>query len=79
MNLTVGTVTAVAVPVPGDAPAVVQNLGPGIVYVDGNSAVTTATGLKILVGATVTINSPSSIGALYVISDTTATSVRYLG
>jgi hypothetical protein len=79
MKIVVGTVTPVLLPVgePSDS-VLIQNLGTGIVYVDGNSAVTTATGVKIVSGATLIISGPNSVGALYLISDTAATDVRYL-
>lgn len=77
--LTVG-VAAVLLPVDGQLQPWVQNLGPGIVYLDNTSAVTTATGLKLVVGAI--FNFTESIqehgGAVYLISDTAATNVRYM-
>lgn len=76
-NLVVGTTTPVLIPVT-DAPTRIQNLGAGIVYVDGSSAVTTATGIKVAVNETIIIDKAKSFGGLYVISDTTATNVRYL-
>jgi hypothetical protein len=77
--LTVG-VTAVMLPVDGQLQPWVQNLGPGIVYLDNTSTVTTTTGLKLIVGAI--FNFTESIqehgGAAYLISDTPATNVRYM-
>ena len=75
-NLVVGTSTPVKIPTASDKDAVVQNLGVGIVYVDGSATVTTGTGIKLIVGATQTF--PAGYGTLYVISDTTATNVRYV-
>ena len=79
MNIVVGTVTPVLLPV-GEASGTVfiQNLGSGNLYVDGNPAVTTATGVKIAAGASLIIPGPDSIGQPYLISDTAATDVRYL-
>lgn len=77
-NLVVGTVTPVKIPVDSNSPAVIQNLGAGIVYVDGSPTVSTSTGLKVGVGVMVTIDSPNDVGLLYVISDTANTNVRYL-
>ena len=79
MNIVVGTVTPVRLPVTEPSTSVlIQNLGTGIVYVDGDPAVTTSTGVKIAAGTNLTIVGPDDIGALYLISDTAATDVRYL-
>jgi hypothetical protein len=50
MQVTVGT-TAVEVPIKVSATPVIQNLGPGVLYLDTDETVTTATGLKIDVGS----------------------------
>jgi hypothetical protein len=79
MNIVVGTVTPVLLPVAEGATSVlIQNLGTGNLYVDGNPAVTTSTGVKIAAGTSLTIVGPDFIGAPYLISDTAATDVRYL-
>ena len=79
MNVVVGTVTPVRLPVDASSPTLIQNLGAGIIYVDGDPAVTTSTGVKIGVGIIVTVpTGPDSLGALYAISDTAATNVRIL-
>lgn len=79
MKIVVGTATPVLLPVvEPSASVLIQNLGTGIVYVDGDPAVTTATGVKIAAGTTLTVVGPDSVGALYLISDTAATDVRYL-
>jgi len=70
-------VTPVKIPVT-DAPTVIQNLGAGIIYVDGSPTVATTTGIKIAVAASLVIENASAFGALYVISDTASTNVRYL-
>ena len=79
MNIVVGTVTPVALPVSEPSTSVlIQNLGTGNLYVDGNSAVTTSTGVKIATGTSLTIIGPDDLGELFLISDTAATDVRYL-
>jgi len=79
MKIVVGTVTPVLLPVvEPSASVLIQNLGTGIVYVDGDPAVTTVTGVKIAAGTSLTVVGPDSVGALYLISDTAATDVRYL-
>lgn len=79
MNIVVGTVTPVLLPVVEPSSSVlIQNLGIGIVYVDGSPTVTIATGVKIAAGTSITIVGPDAVGALYLISDTAATDVRYL-
>jgi hypothetical protein len=78
MNIVVG-VTPVLLPVvEPSASVLIQNLGTGIVYVDGDPAVTTTTGVKIAAGTSITVVGPDDVGALYLISDTAATDVRYL-
>jgi hypothetical protein len=79
MNIVVGTVTPVLLPVAEPSASVlIQNLGTGNLYVDGNPVVTTATGVKIAAGTSLTVIGPDDVGALYLISDTAATDVRYL-
>ena len=79
MNIVVGTVTPVLLPVvEPSASVLIQNLGTGNLYVDGNPVVTTATGVKIAAGTSLTVIGPDDVGALYLISDTAATDVRYL-
>jgi hypothetical protein len=79
VKVVVGTVTPVLLPVAEPSSTVtIQNLGTGVVYVDGDSGVTTGTGMKIPVGTSLTISGPDSLGSLYLISDIAATDVRYL-
>jgi hypothetical protein len=79
MNIVVGTVTPVLLPLAElNASVLIQNLGTGNLYVDNKPAVTTSTGVKIATGTSVTVPSPDNVGALYLISDTAATDVRYL-
>jgi hypothetical protein len=79
VNIVVGTVTPVLLPVKEASGSVlIQNLGTGSLYVDGNPAVTTSTGVKIATGTSLTVSSPDNVGALYLISDTASTDVRYL-
>jgi len=79
VKLTVGTVTPVLVPVPeGSDSVLIQNLGTGSIYVDGNSAVTTATGVKIATGTNLVVSSPNNVGELFLISDAASTDVRYV-
>jgi hypothetical protein len=79
MKLTVGTVTPVLIPVPeGSDSVLIQNLGTGNVYVDGNPAVTTATGVKIAAAANLVVSSPNNVGELFLISDAASTDVRYI-
>jgi hypothetical protein len=79
MKVVVGTVTPVLLPVVEPSSTVtIQNLGTGVVYVDGDPGVTTGTGMKIPVGTSLTISGPDSLGSLYLISDIAATDVRYL-
>lgn len=78
MKIVVGTTPVLLPVVEPSSTVLIQNLGTGIVYVDGDPAVTTATGVKIAAATTLTISGPDSVGALYLISDTAATDVRYL-
>jgi hypothetical protein len=79
MKIVVGTVTPVLLPVAeASSTVLIQNLGTGIVYVDGDPGVTTATGVKITAGTSITISGPDSLGSLFLVSDTAATDVRYL-
>lgn len=79
MKVVVGTSVAVLLPLAeGSGQVLIQNLGTGIVYVDGDSTVTVGTGVKIPVGTSLVVAGPQSLGSLYVISDIAATDVRYL-
>ena len=79
MKIVVGTVTPVLLPVVEPSSTVlIQNLGTGNLYVDGDSAVATTTGVKIAAGASLTISGPDSLGELFLISDAASTDVRYL-
>lgn len=75
-KVTVGT-TPVQLPVDvGETPAI-QNLGPGVVYLDTRSNVATGTGLQIPVNTT--YEWPKDITkAVYAVADTANTDVRVL-
>lgn len=78
MQLTVGT-AAVPVPYDSDSRLSLQNLGPGILYIDTQATVTAATGVQIAVGGG--YESPvvgDRGGKFYLISDTANTDVRYM-
>lgn len=78
-QITVGT-TAVALTFSGRQQPVIQNLGPGIVEVDRDPALTFGTGIQIAVGAAYEF--PGALGGssdpdpVYIISDTIDTDVR---
>lgn len=78
-NIVVGT-AAVAVPYAGDNILVIQNLGPGALYVDAAATVTSTTGLKLAVNAVYEfprqLNKGS--GEVWVIADAASTDVRIL-
>jgi len=79
VKIVVGTVTPVLLPVAeASSTVLIQNLGTGNLYVDGDPAVTTATGVKIAAAASLTISGPDSLGSLFLISDAASTDVRYL-
>lgn len=78
MQITVGT-SAVPIPYDGDSRLSLQNLGPGILYIDTKATVTSANGLKIAVGGG--YESPvvgDRGGKFYVVADTVGTDVRYM-
>lgn len=75
-NQTVGT-TAVALAVAAGKTPVVQNLGPGVIYLDFVSNVSASTGFEVAVDASFTF--PRDLdGTCYVISSQAATDVRIL-
>lgn len=78
---TVGT-SAVQVNPEAVAIPVIQNLGPGIVYIGRTSGVTTSNGMQIPVGAVyewpVAIGAGGSSPDVYAIADTAGTNVRVL-
>ena len=79
MNIVVGTTPIVLLPVTeGASTVLIQNLGSGALYVDGNHAVTTATGVKIPANTSLTIPGPDIIGSIYLVADAASTDVRYL-
>ena len=79
--LTVGTSVAVQVSLRGAHQPIIQNLGPGTVYVEDEANVSTATGLQIPVG--VAYEFPRAFDTsrdrtLYLISSQAATDVRVM-
>ena len=78
-NIVVG-IAAVEVTYDPENILAIQNLGPGIVYIDTDPAVTTSSGFKLIVGATYETprQTDQGSGPFYVISDTAATDVRTL-
>lgn len=76
-NVTVGTAVT---QLPGDhrlsSQLIIQNLGTGSLFIDSNPAVTIATGMKIVAGASFTFLKVP--GALYLIADAIGTDVRYI-
>jgi hypothetical protein len=79
MKQTVGT-TAVKLPVSASQTPVIQNLGPGIVYLDGAGTVAAGTGLKLPVGAVYEVprDLSSGSGELWLVADAASTDVRFL-
>ena len=85
-NVTVGTSSPVPVVVPGDALLILQNLGPGNVYMDTASNVTTGTGIKLVVDAGYEfghqipwgsgVDFPSAGTTIYAIADQAGTDLR---
>lgn len=73
----VGTAPVVAIPFSADGKLLVQNLGPGALYVDTDPAVSTATGIKIAVNGILQLpDSGRSTGAWYAVADQAATDMR---
>jgi len=79
MNLTVGT-TAVSLGLDSQSTPVIQNLGPGVVYMDNTEDVTTATGLRLAVGDTYEFfrDLNQAGGEIFLVSDTAGTDVRIM-
>jgi len=79
MKITVGT-TPVSLGLDSDSTPVVQNLGPGVVYMDSTEDVTTATGLKLNVGDTYEFfrDLNQAGGEIFLVSDQAATDVRVM-
>jgi hypothetical protein len=75
----VGTVP-VRLPVQGTTRPMIQNLGPGIVYMDRDEDVDATTGIKLEVGDVYEFPTDVSAGgsSVYLISDTADTDVRYM-
>lgn len=75
-KLTVGTV-AVQLPSYGPATPIIQNLGPGKVYLGDSDAVTAADGLQLEVNGKITLSTgSSSAGPIWLIADAADTDVR---
>lgn len=79
MQITVGT-AATRLVIPGSNAPVIQNLGPGNLYVDHDSTVTTATGLKLAVGDVYEFprDLNQGTGECWLVADAANTDVRYL-
>lgn len=79
MHQSVGTAAVVLAVTPQQAP-VIQNLGPGNLYIDSNPGVTTNSGLKLAVGDTYEYprDLAEAAGSVYAIADQAATDVRIL-
>jgi hypothetical protein len=79
MKVTVGT-TAMKLPVNGSATPVLQNLGPGVLYLDNSPAVDTSTGFQLPAGAVYEF--PRDLGAgggaIYVVASAANTDLRVL-
>lgn len=80
MQLILGT-TAQSVPTEGRARPVIQNLGPGKVYLDTNNGVTTSGGLQLPVGAIYEfhVGAGFNAGGVWLVSDAANTDVRIIG
>lgn len=79
MKVTVGT-TSTAVPKSSGAQPVIQNLGPGTLYIDTVTPATAAGGLQLPVGSVFEMAESSRSGdaTLYMIADAAGTDVRIL-
>lgn len=77
MKIVVGT-AAVQVNVNGETP-IIQNLGPGVIYMDTVDTVTTANGVRLAVGNTYEYPGDMRLaGPLFLISDQANTDVRVM-
>lgn len=76
MQVIVGT-TPVELPEYGRGLPVIQNLGPGILYLEESNQVTTANGLRIAVGDTYEYPLPAT-DPIWLVSDTAGTDARVL-
>lgn len=79
MQISVGT-TSVRLPVETTATPVVQNLGPGNLYVDHDSAVSAATGFKLVPNSVYEWphDLSQATGDIYMVADAASTDVRIL-
>lgn len=77
MQILVGT-TAVPVAAGGRQRPVIQNLGPGNVYLDTQGSVTPSSGLKIPVGFTYEFPTSGSLDSIFIIADQASTDVRII-
>ena len=77
MDVIVGT-TATQVEVPGTCIPMLQNLGPGNVYLDTDPNVTTGSGLKLASGAILTLprKAEDLDNGIFLIADAANTDVR---
>jgi hypothetical protein len=78
MQVTVGT-TAVKIPAPGRARPIIQNLGPGTIYLDTLKTVASSTGLVLSVGTIYEFPVSGGHSDIWVISDAANTDVRVVG
>lgn len=80
MKITVGT-TPVSLAVDATSTPVIQNLGPGVLYLDNNAALTAATGLQLAVGDSFEfpgdLTYAGSVG-IYMLASVAGTDVRVL-
>lgn len=77
MQIIVGT-SAQKVVSGGRQRPVVQNLGPGTIFLDTEGSVTPTTGIKIPVGWTYEFPTSGSEDDIWIISDTASTDVRVI-
>lgn len=77
MKLVVGTTPTPLLSKIGEGRPLVQNLGPGKVYLDTDEDVSTETGFELAVGAAFEFAEDSNItAAVYVVSDSANTELR---
>lgn len=79
MKITVGT-SAVSLGLDSSSTPVIQNLGPGNVYIDSTDQVTTSTGLKLGVGDVYEFlrDLNQAGGEIFLVADAGNTDVRYV-
>lgn len=58
---------------------VIQNLGPGNVYIDTDGDVDSSSGLKLVVGAVYEFPTSGSPSKIYLVADMPSTDVRIIG